>query len=720
MQAIASALAVALLGFGGAAFGATTTTKSTAASKPTSVTKAATTSTTSTPSKSSSTGSSSASKSTSSKSATVSKSASTTKATHKAPKAPAITPLTGWLGGGAKFPARALVLSESAALTPGSVSLSENGSAISSFSLTRMTSAGGHDFGLVFVVDQSMDAQTLSSVMAAVRAAAAQRSAGQELGLVTFAASPSLVLGPTSSQSAITGALATTPSTATGADLPAATSLALTQLERANVALGAVVVVSDGAGAATGRSGITPLSVRTLAASLGAQLVTVGITGAGSTPASLQALSKLTPGSYVSTQLSRLTASLKSVVHGFTQDYVLRYRSSANPGGKVTTAVSATGVPGGVSLGYRAPGTPPAPPAAPAPRVHHHASSPSLSGATQLSPTPSFAALPPPPAPAPNTGFWASSQAVYVVAGAVSLLLLIGLALVFYRPSRRAVRMRVGSFVPVPTAPAEEAQGPNRGGPLSALQRGTWWPPFVEAVEVSRSPHSPIALVRRAGVIAFVVAVAILFVAGSMLLALIPVFGWPFLLRFFVYRQAEKQRVKFRDMLPSYLQDLASAIRVGRSFVGALAVVGESADEPTRSEFERAVTDEALGRPLEESLEAVSRRMGSTDMDQVALIAALNRRSGANVAESLDRVAEGSRDRADLRREIKALTAQAKMSSMVLTALPGVLLLGLTVLSPQYSYPLFHTTMGLVALAVGGVMVLMGWKVMQKITRVEA
>ena len=160
---------------------------------------------------------------------------------------------------------------------------------------------------------------------------------------------------------------------------------------------------------------------------------------------------------------------------------------------------------------------------------------------------------------------------------------------------------------------------------------------------------------------------------------------------------------------------MASAIRVGRSFVGALAIVADSADEPTRSEFERAVTDESLGRPLDESLLAVGVRMQSLEMDQIALIAELNRRSGSNVAEALDRVAEGARDRADLLREMKALTAQAKMSSSVLTGMPVVLLLGLSVIAPSYAHPLFHTTYGFVALGLRRrSSSLSGWKVMKK------
>ncbi|HEX8976538.1 MAG TPA: type II secretion system F family protein, partial [Solirubrobacteraceae bacterium] len=112
-------------------------------------------------------------------------------------------------------------------------------------------------------------------------------------------------------------------------------------------------------------------------------------------------------------------------------------------------------------------------------------------------------------------------------------------------------------------------------------------------------------------------------------------------------------------------------------------------------------------------------RMDAPDLDQVALIAALNRRSGSNVAEALDRVSEGARERQDLKREVKALTAQAKMSSWVLTSLPGVLLLALSVVSPVYAYPLFHTTMGIVLLVVGAGMVFAGWKALKKITEIR-
>jgi tight adherence protein B len=293
--------------------------------------------------------------------------------------------------------------------------------------------------------------------------------------------------------------------------------------------------------------------------------------------------------------------------------------------------------------------------------------------------------------------------------------------LAVHRP-KRAVRSRVLSSIPDVDSgrPGVALDVPTGRRVLQMLERRSWWSPFVENVEIARGGHTPIALVKRAAAAGAVAGVLVALVSGTLALGLLPLLLWPIPLKMFVARGARKQRAIFADSLPGYLQDLASALRVGRSFAGALAVVADTADEPVRSELERAVTDEALGRPLEESLVAVAARMQATDMDQVALIAALNSRSGSNVAEALDRVADGARDRADMRREVKALTGQAKMSSSVLTAMPPLLLIFISFISPSYSRPLFHTTLGIVMLVISALMVMAGWKVMKKISTIKA
>ena len=245
------------------------------------------------------------------------------------------------------------------------------------------------------------------------------------------------------------------------------------------------------------------------------------------------------------------------------------------------------------------------------------------------------------------------------------------------------------------------------------------WPAFVELVHTARMRQSALSLVKRWTVGSALVAVVLVEVTGTTALGLLPLLAGPFVLKAWVSRGARKQRAAFSDQLPSNLQDLAGAMRAGRSLIGAIAAVAETAVEPVKGEFERAVGDERLGMDLEETLEAIGTRMGAKDMEQVALIAALHRSSGSNAAEALDRVAEGARERADMIREMRALTGQARMSCWVLTGLPPAMLVALSVLAPSYSHPLFHTPAGIVLLVIGTGMVFSGWKVMNKIINPE-
>ncbi|MGA2012970.1 MAG: type II secretion system F family protein [Solirubrobacteraceae bacterium] len=648
---------------------------------------------------------------------------SSTPSSHKsAARAQPQAPLTGWLGGGTTFPARALVLAPpaTATLTTSRIHLTENGSPISSFTLTPVSEAQPGDFGVMLAIDQSsgMTGTGIDSAMSAASAFGSLLTAGQELGAVTFDSTATLYLPLTADPVRIRRALASVPWTSAGSDPGLAVIQAIGQLTQANVALGAVVLVSDGSGLPGTGAEPSPASIAAAAAASHTQVIVVGLEDHAATAASLKALRTAVPGQYVAVAPSGLSAVLRAIHQGLARDEVLRYRSHAALQTAITVRATADGVSGAVDVGYRSPQRPVVHHAAAAPVSHAQTSTtPAIARTGVLSGVPSFATSAPASGQAAG-GFWASSAAVLVIAGICAALLALALALALRQPGRNAARMRVGSFIPVPGEDDAGSPAGRRGRSALAFPGRSWWTTFIDSVAVSRSRYTPVELVRRAAVMAVVAAGLLVWLTGSWMLAALALIGWPVVLRAFVKRAAEKQRAKFRDTLPSYLQDLASSMRVGRSFIGALAIVAASADEPTRSELERAVTDESLGRPLEECIDAVAARMESTDMGQVSLIAGLNRLSGSNVAESLDRVAEGSRERADVRREMRALTAQAKMSSMVLTGLPGVLLLGLSIVSPQYAHPLLYTTTGLCALGTGAVMVLLGWRVMKKITDV--
>jgi tight adherence protein B len=201
---------------------------------------------------------------------------------------------------------------------------------------------------------------------------------------------------------------------------------------------------------------------------------------------------------------------------------------------------------------------------------------------------------------------------------------------------------------------------------------------------------------------------------GSVLLALAAL-AIPFGVRIFIRRRVDQVRNQFAEQLPDNLQVLASALRAGHSLVGALSVVVDDAPEPSRSEFRRVVADEQLGVPLDHSLEVVARRMDNRDLDQVALVATLQRDTGGNTAEVLDRVTDTVRARFELRRLVKTLTAQGRMSRWVVSLLPLGLFTVITLMNPGYLRPLYTHTSGRILLVISVIMIVSGSLVIRRI-----
>jgi tight adherence protein B len=193
----------------------------------------------------------------------------------------------------------------------------------------------------------------------------------------------------------------------------------------------------------------------------------------------------------------------------------------------------------------------------------------------------------------------------------------------------------------------------------------------------------------------------------------------PFTVRWFLKRKLTRRRKQFSEQLPDNLQVLSSALRAGHSFVGALSAVVDDSPSPSREEFRRVIADEQLGVPLQDALDVVARRMDNRDLEQVSIVASLQRETGGNTAEVLDRVTDTIRERFELRRLVKTLTAQGRMSRWVVTALPLVLLGIITLINPNYMDPLYHTSTGRALLVAAGFFVVLGSVVIGRIVNIK-
>jgi tight adherence protein B len=235
-------------------------------------------------------------------------------------------------------------------------------------------------------------------------------------------------------------------------------------------------------------------------------------------------------------------------------------------------------------------------------------------------------------------------------------------------------------------------------------------------LDIARIEHSPAAVAWTTAGATVLLAIVLSTIAPILfLLALMT----PFLVRGYIRRRVKRVRDEFDEQLPPNLQMLASALRAGHSFAGALAMTVENAEEPSRRELRRAISDAQLGVPIDEALRRIADRLASRDLEQVALVAELQRTTGGNVAEVLDTVVDTIRDRADVRRLARTLTAQGRLARWILVGLPIATGLGLYALQPDLMRGMLSSGAGQVLLVIGAVLLTAGSLVIQRIVEIE-
>jgi tight adherence protein B len=186
-----------------------------------------------------------------------------------------------------------------------------------------------------------------------------------------------------------------------------------------------------------------------------------------------------------------------------------------------------------------------------------------------------------------------------------------------------------------------------------------------------------------------------------------------------VVRSVDKRKKQFEEQFPEVLDLIAASLESGASVMRALELVVDEADEPTASEFGRVLTATRMGTDLSEALAIMSERLGSRDVDWTVQAITVQQRTGGRLADILRIVARTMRGRAEVKREVDALTVEGRLSAVILGALPFLIALVMLVVNPSYLKPLFHQTIGLVMVGVAGALMLVGFAWMRRIVRVE-
>jgi tight adherence protein B len=181
----------------------------------------------------------------------------------------------------------------------------------------------------------------------------------------------------------------------------------------------------------------------------------------------------------------------------------------------------------------------------------------------------------------------------------------------------------------------------------------------------------------------------------------------------------DRHRQAFNRQLPDALQALAGALRVGLGLNQGMAMVAADHPNPIAAEFARAQREMNLGLGIDEVLQNMSQRMHSEDFDLAVAGILINRQVGGNLAELLDQVTATLRERVTLKNFIRVLTAQQRISAVIVIAIPPVLMVILLIGMRQYSSYLLTTQLGHIMLIVSVCMQLVGILFIRRIVAIE-
>lgn len=323
--------------------------------------------------------------------------------------------------------------------------------------------------------------------------------------------------------------------------------------------------------------------------------------------------------------------------------------------------------------------------------------------------------------------FIGSAASRYVIAGfvfAATGCTVVTLGFVFAKREARLERRLAGYHVhqgvtPIAAETSESLRVVQQAGAAAERIAGA---PMMEKVEQlleqAKLPLRPAEFLVYAPLITLVAAVLAYLLFGPVfaIVATVLVLASPFII---LKRRSSSRLKKFQSQLPDALNLLAGSMRAGFSFMQGLEAVAEEASEPIRGELQRAFTESRLGRPIEEALDDAARRMESRDLAWAVMAIRIQREVGGNLAELLDTVAETMAHRERLRREIKSLTAEGRLSAIVLSIFPPGFAAVLLVLQPGYINLLFQATIGVICVIGGSILSVLGWFWLSRIVKIE-
>lgn len=592
-------------------------------------------------------------------------------------------------------------------LSAANFSVTEEGQAVEGLVVQPLLKTTIRPIAVDLVMDTSGSTagRPLADAKAAAKSFVNTLPAGVRIGLVSFGDRPTALAGFTTNKAqirALIDRLSANGSTA----LYNAVRLSAQRLGRESGAQRNMVVFSDGADTVGG----TTLNQAIAAArSAKAPVTSVGLRTGDFDVAPLNSLATTTAGQVVTVgQSAALASAFRQVAQELASQYVISYNSARTTPAELDLAITlsvdgATSRDSIVVLNSR---------------TKAAVGNPSQAPKDLEPPKPLIGAF------ATKTGYY-----VGIIAGFLALLFFLGMLL--WRPGGSQAAKVLQRGLRLYTRSDRRKQQPEGG--LSGTAFGRRAVELVGKVPKTQALEARLQiLIDRAGWPLRSTEFIIFQIGGLIVGAILGFFlfsrWWMGILlmafgfvapRLALAQAVAKRSGAFVSQLPDTLQLLSGSLQAGYAFLQALDTIVKEAPQPTSTEFSRVLAESRLGMPLEDALNAMSERVGSDDFKWVVLAINIQRQVGGNLAQLLTTVANTLREREQVRRQIKVLSAEGRLSAVILIALPFLLFGYISFANPSYLHSLTSEAVGKIMIAGAIVLIVLGALWMRKIIKID-
>jgi tight adherence protein B len=251
---------------------------------------------------------------------------------------------------------------------------------------------------------------------------------------------------------------------------------------------------------------------------------------------------------------------------------------------------------------------------------------------------------------------------------------------------------------------------------LERIAVTSWFVKIVQQAGLKRRVGEIVLYIPLLASLAFLV---VTLLTGRILFASIAALWAGLLPLFFLLRLRNKRRAQFTEQLPDALDLIRAALQAGHGFLSALQVVAQEFPDPIAGELNEVAEEVRLGMPLRDALKHLMERIEDPNLPILSLGVMITQELGGNLAEVLDNISYTIRERFKLLREVRVMTAQGRLSGMVLTALPFIVATLLIMFNPEYFRPMIENRTGHFMILYALVSIALGHIVIQRIVRIE-